>query len=178
MRENHDLLNDSGSTQTHDETYNDDSSYINEMNLPDMTVASLSGLDSVDNLEKSVTLPAESDNAHSELLQDQLSHENEEENNDPGLDLAISKEISLNTQKGSIDNSKLIVQQSNVPRWKKKYACPFCHKILVGQLPRHIRNVHGNIEDVKKLNNTSKGENFFKSQMSRLLKHRIFYKFF
>ncbi|XP_074101784.1 uncharacterized protein LOC141529211 [Cotesia typhae] len=157
MRETNDLLNDSGSTQTHDETYNDDPSYINEMNLSDMTVASLSGLDSVDNLEKSLTLPAESDNAHSELLQDQLSHENEEENNDPGLDLAISKEISLNTQKGSIDNSELIVQQSNVPRWKKKYACPFCHKILVGQLPRHIRNVHGNIEDVKKLNNTSKG---------------------
>ncbi|XP_074108562.1 uncharacterized protein LOC141533538, partial [Cotesia typhae] len=145
MRETNDLLNDSGSTQTHDETYNDDPSYINEMNLSDMTVASLSGLDSVDNLEKSLTLPAESDNAHSELLQDQLSHENEEENNDPGLDLAISKEISLNTQKGSIDNSELI------------YACPFCHKILVGQLPRHIRNVHGNIEDVKKLNNTSKG---------------------
>ncbi|XP_074109271.1 uncharacterized protein LOC141534028 [Cotesia typhae] len=144
MRETNDLLNDSGSTQTHDETYNDDPSYINEMNLSDMTVASLSGLDSVDNLEKSVTLPAESDNAHSELLQDQLSHENEEENNDPGLDLAISKEI-INCS---------TIQCSAM---EKKYACPFCHKILVGQLPRHIRNVHGNIEDVKKLNNTSKG---------------------
>lgn len=73
------------------------------------------------------------------------------------LETTILNEINLTSQKGSCDSSNVTFETSNIPRWKKKYACPFCHKLIVGQLPRHIITVHREHQDVQKLNNTSKG---------------------
>lgn len=69
--------------------------------------------------------------------------------------------------KGSCDNSKLKAESSIItdelgvvtvqPRWKKKYFCIYCHKLVV-KLPRHIETKHKDLEEVQQLKNTPKGE--------------------
>lgn len=70
--------------------------------------------------------------------------------------------------KGSCDNSELKAEGSVVtddagnvisvePRWKKKYFCIYCHKLVV-KLPRHIELRHKDIEEVQQLKSTPKGQ--------------------
>ncbi|XP_044587771.1 uncharacterized protein LOC123267253 [Cotesia glomerata] len=67
---------------------------------------------------------------------------------------------------GSCDSSKLKAESSIItdksgvviaqPRWKKKYFCIYCHKLVV-KLPRHIETKHKDIEEAQQLKNTPKG---------------------
>lgn len=112
------------STNSYQETHYDSS------NL-DVSEISISSLDFS-------TVSARGDNLESGSALDKLMNVSEKENNHINTDLSvsdirISKEINLTTQKASCDNSELTVQKSSIPRWKKEYSCPFCHKMIVGQ---------------------------------------------